>query len=89
VAGRWPSHLIVTSAGDHKSADPLVMDELYASGREAIINAFKHAAAHTVHVSVRYDKKGWPWSWRMTEKGRSGGAARGWHTGALWLAWHA
>jgi signal transduction histidine kinase len=48
----------VTSMGAIKAADPLVIDELYASGREAIVNAFNHASASTVHVDVRYDKKG-------------------------------
>jgi signal transduction histidine kinase len=50
--------LQVTSTGAIKAADPLVIDELYASGREAIVNAFNHASAKVVRVEVHYDKKG-------------------------------
>jgi signal transduction histidine kinase/ligand-binding sensor domain-containing protein len=54
-----PSPLFdVTSTGAIKAADPLVIDELYASGREAIVNAFNHASAKAVRVDICYDKKG-------------------------------
>ncbi|OOG56486.1 sensor histidine kinase [Rhodanobacter sp. C03] len=48
----------VASTGTSKAVDPLVIDELYASGREAIVNAFNHASATTVCVDLRYDKSG-------------------------------
>lgn len=48
----------VTSTGASKTAGPLVIDELYASGREAIINAFHHAFAKKIHVGVQYHKSG-------------------------------
>jgi signal transduction histidine kinase/ligand-binding sensor domain-containing protein len=48
----------VTSAGAAKAVDPLVIDELYASGREAIVNAFQHSSAKAIRVDVCYDKKG-------------------------------
>lgn len=53
-----PAHFHVTSTGSIKAVDPLVIDELYASGREAIVNAFKHANANSVRVDLRYGKKG-------------------------------
>ena len=48
----------VTLAGTPKSVDPLVIDELYASGREAILNALVHACADKVVVNVEYNKEG-------------------------------
>jgi signal transduction histidine kinase/ligand-binding sensor domain-containing protein len=48
----------VTSTGVAKTLHPLAIDELHASGREAIINAFHHASARLIHVDVCYDKKG-------------------------------
>ena len=48
----------VKSTGTSKAVDPLVIDELYASGREAIVNAFNHASAKTVLVDLRYEKTG-------------------------------
>jgi signal transduction histidine kinase/ligand-binding sensor domain-containing protein len=48
----------VTLTGAVKSADPLVIDELYVSGREAIINAFHHASAKEIHVGIHYDQTG-------------------------------
>lgn len=52
------ARLEVISTGSAKAVDPLVIDELYASAREAIINAFQHASAKTVRVDLRYSKKG-------------------------------
>jgi signal transduction histidine kinase len=48
----------VTLTGAVKAADPLVIDELYASGREAILNAFHHASAKAIEVGIHYDKAG-------------------------------
>jgi signal transduction histidine kinase/ligand-binding sensor domain-containing protein len=48
----------LTSTGSARSTDPLVIDELYASGREAIINAFSHSCADLVRVDLEYSKKG-------------------------------
>jgi signal transduction histidine kinase len=48
----------VTSTGTPKSVDPLVIDELYASGREAILNALAHACADEVIVNVEYSREG-------------------------------
>ncbi|QNK01366.1 sensor histidine kinase [Dyella telluris] len=48
----------VTSIGRMKAFNPTVIDELYASGREALINAFRHASAKHIHVDIRSDRTG-------------------------------
>jgi signal transduction histidine kinase/ligand-binding sensor domain-containing protein len=62
IAGEYEAQgspvLRVTLKGTARSLDPLVVDELYASGREAIVNAFKHSAAQTIDVVVSYDNSG-------------------------------
>jgi signal transduction histidine kinase/ligand-binding sensor domain-containing protein len=50
--------LNVTSTGTQRPVDPLVTDELYASGREAIVNAFNHSRAESISVVVSYEKRG-------------------------------
>lgn len=50
--------LSVKATGESRSIDPLVADELYASGREAIVNACRHSAARTVTVGVTFDREG-------------------------------
>ncbi|NII54044.1 sensor histidine kinase [Luteibacter sp. SG786] len=57
-AGDPVPNFIVSSSGTNRAVDPLVIDELYASGREAVINAFNHASANTVRVDLRYEKRG-------------------------------
>lgn len=49
---------IVNSSGGMRFADPLVIDELYVSGREAIINAFNHAFASRICVDIHLDRHG-------------------------------
>jgi signal transduction histidine kinase/ligand-binding sensor domain-containing protein len=62
IAGEYEAQgspsLRVTLKGAARSLDPLIVDELYASGREAIVNAFKHSAAQTIDVLVSYDDSG-------------------------------
>jgi signal transduction histidine kinase/ligand-binding sensor domain-containing protein len=48
----------VSTAGARKLADPLIIDELYASGREAIINAINHSGAKSISVVVSHDQQG-------------------------------
>jgi ligand-binding sensor domain-containing protein len=50
--------LNVVSSGASRASDPLVIDELYAGAREAIINAFNHSAATTIGVAVSFDRAG-------------------------------
>jgi signal transduction histidine kinase/ligand-binding sensor domain-containing protein len=44
--------------GAPRSIDPLVIDEVYAGGREALLNAFAHSCADKVVVSIDYNKDG-------------------------------
>ena len=48
----------VTSSGRARHLNPIAIDELYASGREAIINAFQHADATKIDVFVGYSRNG-------------------------------
>ena len=40
--------------GHPKPLNPLLRDDVYRIGREALINAFRHAQAHNVDVELRY-----------------------------------
>jgi signal transduction histidine kinase/ligand-binding sensor domain-containing protein len=53
-----PIAFTLTTTGTAKVIDPLVIDELYASGREAIINAFNHSCANAINVELSYSKEG-------------------------------
>jgi signal transduction histidine kinase len=44
--------------GSTRRLHPVVRDEVYRIGREAIINAFRHAAAKSIDVFVEYRDKG-------------------------------
>jgi signal transduction histidine kinase/ligand-binding sensor domain-containing protein len=55
--GEYPV-LNVSATGTRKFSDPLIIDELRASGREAIINAFNHSAAKSINVRVHQDRGG-------------------------------
>jgi signal transduction histidine kinase len=55
--GEYPV-LTVSATGARKVSDPLVIDELGACGREAIINAFNHSAAKSVNVLISHDRSG-------------------------------
>jgi signal transduction histidine kinase/ligand-binding sensor domain-containing protein len=57
-AGNGYPVLNVSATGSGKLSDPLVMDELCASAREAIINAFNHSGAKSINVVVNHDRSG-------------------------------
>ena len=40
--------------GKHRAVSPMVRDEVYRIGREALVNAFQHANAKNVEVEVEY-----------------------------------
>lgn len=44
----------VTVEGRSRLLDPLVRDEVYRIGREAVVNAFRHSAASSIEVAVEY-----------------------------------
>lgn len=50
--------LEVKLTGAPKSIDPLAIDDIYAGGREAILNAFAHSCADKIVVSIDYNKDG-------------------------------
>src|SRR5689334_4831663 len=43
--------------GTARSLTPLLRDELYRVAAEALRNAFRHAAAKRIEVSIQYDKR--------------------------------
>ncbi|MET0650864.1 MAG: two-component regulator propeller domain-containing protein, partial [Pyrinomonadaceae bacterium] len=48
----------MTVTGQPRPLHPLVRDGFYRIGREALINAFRHARARTVEVEIDYGAKG-------------------------------
>lgn len=44
----------VIAAGDPRPLHPLLRDEVYRIGREALLNAFRHSGAETIEVELRY-----------------------------------
>jgi len=47
----------VVSEGQPRPLHPLLRDEVYRIGREALINAFRHARAHQIEVTLAYTPK--------------------------------
>jgi len=50
-----PFHVLVE--GTPRNLHPILRDEVYRLAAEALRNAFKHAAAHSIEVEIRYDVK--------------------------------
>jgi signal transduction histidine kinase len=48
----------ITVNGEPRPLHPLVHDGVYRIGREALINAFRHAHARAVEVEIEYGAKG-------------------------------
>ena len=44
----------VIAEGEQRPLHPLLRDELYRIGREAVINAFRHAGANHIEVELKY-----------------------------------
>ena len=40
--------------GEARPLDPLIRDEVYRIGREALVNAFRHSGSSTVEIELRY-----------------------------------
>ena len=56
VNGNCPRfHVIVE--GEPQRLSPVLQDEMYRIGREAIRNAFHHAVASYIEVAIRYDER--------------------------------
>src|SRR5262249_54484097 len=51
--GQQPAFRVVVE-GQRKSLHPLLRDDVYRIGREAVINAFRHAGARHIEVELKY-----------------------------------
>jgi signal transduction histidine kinase/ligand-binding sensor domain-containing protein len=59
--GRAQDHAMefsVTLVGNPRPLDPIVRDETFRIGREALANAFQHSNASRIEVELTYDRKG-------------------------------
>jgi len=48
----------VTVVGESRRLHPIIRDEVYRVGREAVVNAFRHARARAVAVEIEYSPRG-------------------------------
>ncbi|HET6900119.1 MAG TPA: sensor histidine kinase [Vicinamibacteria bacterium] len=62
LPGELPAEAVgdykVTVVGESRRLHPIIRDEVYRVGREAVVNAFRHARARAVAVEVEYSPKG-------------------------------
>jgi ligand-binding sensor domain-containing protein/signal transduction histidine kinase len=52
-----PPDFRVIVDGEPRPLHPLLRDEVYRIGREALLNAFRHARAHTIEIELKYSSK--------------------------------
>jgi signal transduction histidine kinase len=57
LAQQWPARFKVVSVGDQREVDAAVREEVYLVGREAVLNAFRHAEAKEIEVELAFDVK--------------------------------
>jgi signal transduction histidine kinase/ligand-binding sensor domain-containing protein len=58
----------VSTEGQVQTLDPVVSDEIYCIGREAMVNAFRHAQAQSIEVEIDYAS--WELRLRVRDDGR-------------------
>jgi signal transduction histidine kinase len=58
----------VTTEGKAQTLDPVALDEIYCIGREAMVNAFRHAKGRSIEVEVDYAS--WELRLRIRDDGR-------------------
>jgi signal transduction histidine kinase len=58
----------VSAEGHVQTLDPVALDEIYYIGREAIVNAFRHAQGQGIEVEVDYAS--WEFRLRVRDDGR-------------------
>jgi signal transduction histidine kinase len=58
----------VTTEGQAQTLDPGALDEIYCLGREAMVNAFRHAQGQSIEVEVDYAS--WELRLRVCDDGR-------------------
>jgi signal transduction histidine kinase len=51
----YPANFSVAITGDCRDLQPIVRDEFYRIGREALTNAFRHAGAATIEAEIAYE----------------------------------
>jgi signal transduction histidine kinase/ligand-binding sensor domain-containing protein len=56
-AGNEEVDFRVIVEGKRRPLDPLIRDEVYRIGREAILNAYRHANAHHIEVEIDYSPR--------------------------------
>jgi signal transduction histidine kinase len=60
--------ICVTTEGQVQSLDPMALDEIFCIGREAMVNAFRHAQGRSIEVEVDY--AAWELRLRIRDDGR-------------------
>ncbi|QJR11982.1 hypothetical protein DSM104443_03065 [Usitatibacter rugosus] len=55
LAHAHPAAFALTVQGDRRRLHPLVLEEAYRIGREALANAYRHAAANRIEIEVIFD----------------------------------
>ncbi|MGE8362938.1 ATP-binding protein [Pseudomonas sp.] len=50
------AHFVLSSQGSPRPLHPIVWEESYRIGREALVNAARHAHAHHVEIRIRYTR---------------------------------
>jgi signal transduction histidine kinase/ligand-binding sensor domain-containing protein len=53
----YPANFTVTAEGENRPLHPLVRDEVYRIGREALTNAFRHSKATNIEIGIEYAPK--------------------------------
>jgi signal transduction histidine kinase/ligand-binding sensor domain-containing protein len=61
-------NISVTTQGQVQTLDPMALDEIYCIGREAMVNAFRHAQGRSIEVEVDYAS--WELRLRIRDDGR-------------------
>ena len=54
LAGQPPLDFHIIVEGSQRSLHPVIRDEVYRIGREAVVNAFRHSEASSVEVELEY-----------------------------------
>lgn len=47
----------VVTSGTQQEVEPIIREEIYLIGREALLNAFQHAQANAIEIELNYDFK--------------------------------
>ena len=53
----YPANFTLTIEGESRELHPLIRDEVYRIGREALTNAFRHARATEIEAEIEYSPK--------------------------------